>query len=285
MRHEDRLMKEGKFPDVRLARHKGWLWVLAFAITAASVVYQRRTGPTYPLRGNVVMDGKEVAYSLLRTYTVGDSAPVTIQVPDTAIVGVLRFRRFKSNDDWTIRALQRKADTLVAHLPEQPPAGKVMYFVTLEKDGEHVSLSGETPVILRYKGYVPAAIVIPHVLLMFMAMLMSTRTGLEALDANGRAYRFMLWTIGLFFIGGFILGPLMQKFAFGAFWTGIPFGKDLTDNKTLIAMLGWVWAWFRCRKGREGRGWIVMAAVLMLVVYLIPHSVLGSELDFTQMNE
>ena len=278
-------MKEGKFPYDRLARHKVWLWILAFTITAASAIYQRRTGPTYPLRGNVSIGGTEVAYSLLRTYTVGDSAPVTVQVPDTAVFGVLRYRRFKSNDDWTGRALQRQGKALVAHLPEQPPAGKVMYFVTLEKNGERVSLSGDTPVILRYKGYVPTAIVLPHVLLMFMAMLMSTRTGLESMDANGRAYRFMLWTIGLFFIGGFILGPLMQKFAFGAFWTGIPFGKDLTDNKTLIAMLGWVWAWFRCRKGGDGRGWIVMAAVLMLVVYLIPHSILGSELDYTQITE
>jgi len=278
-------MKEGKFPDVRLARHKVWLWIIAFAITASSAVYQRRTGPTYPLRGNVTIDGTEVTYSLLRTYTVGDSAPVTIQVPDTAIVGMLRYRRFKSNDDWTSRALQRKGEALVAHLPEQPPAGKVMYFVALEKNGERISLSGDKPAILRYKGHVSTAIVIPHVLLMFMAMLMSTRTGLEALDANGRAYRFMLWTIGIFFIGGFILGPLMQKFAFGAFWTGIPFGKDLTDNKTLIAMLGWLWAWFRFRKGGNARGWIVTAAVLMLVVYLIPHSVLGSELDYTQISE
>ena len=278
-------MKEGKFPDVKLARHKIWLWVIAFAITAASAVYQRRTGPTYPLRGEMSVGGTEVTYSLLRTYTVGDSAPVTVQVPDTAVVGVLQFRRFKSNDDWTSRSLQRKGEALVAHLPEQPPAGKVMYFVTLEKNDVRVSLSGDKPAILRYKGYVPTAIVIPHVLLMFIAMLMSTRTGLEALDAKGRAYRFMLWTIGLFFIGGFILGPLMQKFAFGAYWTGIPFGKDLTDNKTLIAMLGWVWAWFRFSKGREGRGWIVMAAGLMLLVYLIPHSVLGSELDYTQLTE
>ena len=36
-------------------------------------------------------------------------------------------------------------------------------------------------------------------------------------------------------VGGFILGPLVQNYAFGELWTGVPFGWDLTDNKTLIA--------------------------------------------------
>ena len=116
-------------------------------------------------------------------------------------------------------------------------------------------------------------------------MLLSNRTALEALDANGRAYGYMLWTIGLLLAGGFIMGPLMQKYAFGALWTGFPFGMDLTDNKTLITMLIWLWAWFQNRKGRNRRGWIVIAGVLLIVVYLIPHSLLGSELDYTQIGQ
>jgi len=108
-------------------------------------------------------------------------------------------------------------------------------------------------------------------------MFLSNRAGLEALDQRGKAYKYMLWTIGFFLVGGFILGPLMQKYAFENLWTGFPFGIDLTDNKTLIVMLGWLWAWFKNRTGKEGRGWIIFAAVLMLAAYLIPHSVLGSE--------
>ena len=39
--------------------------------------------------------------------------------------------------------------------------------------------------------------------------------------------------------GGFVLGPIVQHQAFGAYWTGIPFGFDLTDNKVLIALVAW----------------------------------------------
>jgi hypothetical protein len=81
-----------------------------------------------------------------------------------------------------------------------------------------------------------------------------------------------------------ILGPLVQKYAFGALWTGFPFGYDLTDNKTLIAFLGWIAAWIAGRKGKPARGWVLGASILLLVVYLIPHSLFGSELDYSKIN-
>lgn len=278
-------MKHRKLVNLKFAHHKILLWLIAFVITAVSAVYQRRTGPTYPIEGKISIGDNIIPFSLLRSETVDKDASVNLSVADSAISGYVRFRRFKSDDDWTKLPLQRKGNELVTHLPQQPPAGKLMYFVYLEKGRERVSLSGDKPVVLRYRGSVPDSILMTHVLLVFLAMLFSNRTALEALDAKGKSYRYMLWTIGLFFIGGFILGPLMQKYAFGAYWTGIPIGTDLTDNKTLIAFLGWILAWFKNRKGKDGRGWIVFAALLMLTIYIIPHSIFGSELDYTKLSE
>jgi hypothetical protein len=78
-----------------------------------------------------------------------------------------------------------------------------------------------------------------------------------------------------------LLGPAVQKYAFGAFWTGWPFGNDLTDNKTLVAVIGWLIAWLRVRKYPNRRGWAIAAALILLAVYLIPHSMFGSELDYS----
>jgi hypothetical protein len=169
-------------------------------------------------------------------------------------------------------------------IPKQPPAGKIAYRVTLiNEEGQRYELS-EEPVIIRFKGDVPVIILAPHVLMMFISMLLGTRTGLEALYKGERAYRFAVWTSALFFIGGIILGPIVQKFAFGAFWTGWPLGSDLTDNKTAVAMIAWLVALWRGRNMKSGRKWFVIAAVLQLTVYLIPHSMFGSELDYTQSN-
>jgi len=60
----------------------------------------------------------------------------------------------------------------------------------------------------------------------------------------------------------------------------VPFGWDLTDNKTLVAAVAWLWAAWQMRGGRPARGAIMTAAVATLVVFAIPHSVWGSELKW-----
>ena len=49
--------------------------------------------------------------------------------------------------------------------------------------------------------------------------------------SSGRHPRTLVFiTFGLIGVGGFLLGPAVQKMAFDAWWTGIPFGHDLTDH-------------------------------------------------------
>jgi di/tricarboxylate transporter len=85
-------------------------------------------------------------------------------------------------------------------------------------------------------------------------------------------------TIIFLLIGGFILGPIVQKYSFGQFWTGWPLGEDMTDNKVLFALIAFLIAWF-LRKKSYGRWLAIAAALVMLAVYLIPHSMNGSELN------
>ncbi len=169
-------------------------------------------------------------------------------------------------------------------LPHQPPAGKIEYFILLQKDDNQITLPQDKSIITRFTGAVPSYVLLPHILIMFVAMFMSVAAGLEALANGSRAYIFTLWTTVLLFLGGMILGPIVQKFAFDAYWTGFPWGMDLTDNKTLVAMIAWIAAAWRGRGNKNARWWIVSATVILLIVYLIPHSMMGSELNYETMN-
>jgi hypothetical protein len=260
---------------------KAALWILAFLITLSTAVYQRRTGPTYPINGKTTIANTQIKYELLTTHETGIDCPVQIEVQNPEISGVVLYKRHKSSDPWSSNPMERQENTLVGDLPSQPPAGKLQYKVVLSHQGEETSLTGENPVVIRFKGAVPLWALIPHVIVMFLAMLFSARAGIEALRPKSNPRKLALWTTGILFVGGFILGPLVQKFAFGALWTGFPFGFDLTDNKTLIAFIGWVIALIAGRKGKPARGWVLAAAILLLIIFLIPHSLLGSELDYT----
>ena len=256
------------------------VWVLAFLVTGASAWYQRVTGPTYPLGGTALLGRTPVHYRLDRSHGGDSDASVRIIVPDTSVSGTLEWRRYKSGDAWTSVGMRREGDYLSAGLPLQPPAGKLQYRVVLHRRAETLFIPPDGAAVIRFKGDVPPAILVIHILLMFAAMLFSTRTGLSAFSGVGNIGRLSAATIGLLAAGGLVLGPVVQKYAFGAYWTGWPFGTDLTDNKTVIAFGAWIaFALLRKRVRRPGL-WAAAAALMTLAVFMIPHSLFGSELDY-----
>lgn len=257
-------------------------WFLAVVITLGSAFYQRMTGPTHPLRGKATVAGTEVKYDLPRS--AESVRPAEIAVPAPApLEGYLEYKRYKSEDSWTRVTLVRKGENLVGSLPKQPAAGKLAYKVSLTGGSVAAAITGEDAVVIRFKDPVPAWLLIPHILIMFAGMLFSTAAGLAALDKKRNPRRFALAAAVLLIVGGFILGPLVQKYAFGVLWSGFPFGMDLTDNKTLISLLFWIAAVIAGRKGKPARAFVLAASLVTLLIYLIPHSLLGSQLDYSKM--
>ena len=267
-------------------------WILAILITLSAVFYQRLTGPTNPKRVKFELKGKEYSTKLPRSLetsvtlseavsdyeSLGKKSVMEIEVPESPEnMNVIVYYRIYPGYD-TIRTVEatKSGDTYSVHLPSQPPAGKLAYFVEFNDGSQANTLGLRKNVIIRFKNPVPPYVLIPHILLMFIAMLLSTYTGVIAFAKSPKTAKYALIVIITLGIGGLILGPVVQKYAFGAYWTGWPFGEDLTDNKTLVAFLFWLTAWLINRK--KSRKWFyVLAAAVMLLVYSVPHSTAGSE--------
>ena len=259
-------------------------WLIALVLTVFTAVYQRLTGPTYPISCEETIAGEIIKYKLDRTHGGEGDHPFEINVDDETICGELVWKRYMTNDEWTSVEMKRLDEKLVASLPHQPPAGKLVYHIILEKDEEVVTIPANGEVVIRFKSDVPIFFLIPHIIFIFGAMLLSTRTGLEYFN-EGKSFKpLTILTFIFVIIGGFILGPIAQYYAFGAFWTGFPFGHDLTDNKILIGFIGWLIALIALYKFKNPKRWIVFASILMFIIFLIPHSLLGSELDYNELD-
>jgi hypothetical protein len=273
------------------------LWSLAFLITVAAAIYQRHTGPTYPREQEVTLNGKPYKLKLVRSLALNESPEVELNITDTTVRAKLFFRRLGSTEEF------RKADFkyrvvpvhsyimnkifkvteekgFFAEVPQQPPAGKIEYYFDITDAGGVHTYFKNNPVVIRFKGGVPASVLIPHILFMFLAMMFSTLAGLMSVIKYPLYRKYAVWTLVLLIIGGMILGPLVQYYAFGDLWTGIPFGWDLTDNKTLIALIFWILAVVMNHK-RERPLYTAIAAIVLLLVYSIPHSLFGSQLDYS----
>jgi hypothetical protein len=276
---------------------KSLLWFLAFIITIGAAYYQRKTGPTYPKRFNISLNDSLYKLKLVRSIGLDEKSEVKLNIMDTSVKAVLYYKQLRSEEEYQrINFLYKvypvhsfimnrifkmsEEKGFFAEVPPQPPAGKLQYYIEITDSKGTQSVMKEIPVVIRFKGGVPGLVLGPHILLMFFAMLFSTVTGLFAVAKVPSYNKYGIWTLFLIITGGMILGPIVQKYAFGELWTGVPFGWDLTDNKTLIALLFWVLAIIMNHK-KERPIYTILAAFMLLLIFSIPHSLFGSELDYS----
>lgn len=269
-------------------------WILAIVITLAASVYQRMTGPTNPKYVETSIAGEDYKFKLPRSGGEQDCSVVlkgfgSQQMQDSlgmSVDAVMHWRKYPSSDDFTAVRMMPAEEGLTAFLPAQPQAGKLEYYIeiqTFRKDDmqalkTRTMLCYDDPLIIRFKGDVPAWALIPHILCMFISMLFGAYAFLCALANMPQYRRYTILSFVLLLLGGFVLGPIVQKYAFGVYWSGFPFGGDLTDNKTLFAGVALLVAVLTGK--RSWNRWaVVVAMVVMFAIFSIPHSMRGSQLN------
>jgi len=258
---------------------KTLIWIFSVLLTVTTAVWQRKTGPTYPKKVETSINTIDYSLEFPRSHGGEDDLQIELEISDPAVSGEIVYRRFPTSDPWDTLSFTRKDGLLTASLPHQPPAGKLEYKIILSDQAASYDLLEGGSVVARFKGSVPGSVLIPHILFVFIAMLLSSVAGLFAIFELKRHKLYGFLTACFLIVGGFILGPVIQKFAFGEFWTGFPFGQDLTDNKVLFAFIVWIIAIAGNYK-KERRYLTIIAAVFYLLITLIPHSMFGSEFDY-----
>jgi hypothetical protein len=255
------------------------IWVAAIVITLTAAIYQRMTGPTYPLRLKTEINGEKYKFKLTRSASVGKGCNVEIPLNENIAEAKIVFKKYPGNFEYDTVLMQKDSVNYSAQLPVQVPAAKLEYYtILIDNSGKQIYENSDNTAIVRFKGDVPAVVLTPHIILMFLAMLFSTAAMLMAVFNFGNFRLTSFITLGLLTVGGLILGPIVQHYAFGEAWTGWPVGKDLTDNKTLITAIFWIGAVIINLK--KPRRWaVILAAIILLAVYSIPHSARGSEFD------
>ncbi len=148
------------------------IWLLAFIITILAAYYQRKTGPTYPQRLNVTLNNTDTELKLVRSLGLDERSEVKLGIADTRVKATLLYKRFKTDDEYSrvpfvykeypvnsyimnrvFKMTEEKG--LFADLPQQPPAGKLQYYIEITDNSGTRELQKEQPVVIRFKGAVP----------------------------------------------------------------------------------------------------------------------------------
>lgn len=261
------------------------LWIAAILIAYGIFKLQKVTGPTNPYKGSYQYTQSDYHFELLRSAENLSDARVEIKAPEKS-TGKLYYQRYHSDEPWGAVNLQYSNGVLFGYIPKQPAAGKVEYYLVINLPNRLVRVPEAQNVVMRFKGHVPAWLLVPHIILMVLSILLVIKSFLDTLcSLPSQTRNFTLGTYSMI-LGGLVFGPIVQKLAFGAYWTGWPFGGDWTDSKVgfMVAILlianYLIWNKRTAKATRVIKAAIIVATLAMLVIYVIPHSFRGSSLDY-----
>jgi hypothetical protein len=244
-------------------------WLIAVLLTIGASVYQRVTGPTNPKKAEITINGKDYKLKFPRSASLSNRT-MTLNIEDKSVEATLYYKTHNTDESFCPIAFEKNdKGLLTALLPEKQRLDKIDYYVTINSD----TLFANEPLVIRYKDDVPATWLILHIILMFASMLFAAY-GFVICIANraDKIKRYLNLTTLTLFVGGFVFGFIVQKYAFGVCWSGFPFGTDITDNKTLIALIALLIALpFR---NKSYFRYVAMASfIAMFAVFCIPHSI------------
>ena len=76
------------------------LWSLALIITLTAAIYQKYTGPTYPKRIEVKLNGNLYDLKLVRSIALNEPSEVKLKIADSSVKAILFVKRLNSPDEY-----------------------------------------------------------------------------------------------------------------------------------------------------------------------------------------
>lgn len=228
-----------------------------------------------PVKTSVEINGNSYTFGLPVVYEGDEECLIEMAIPDTSINGTLNYKIASSNDSWKNNPLIRMNDNLVNVVPRQKPNIKIEYYITLFYNGKSFDLPSDH-VILRFQKTVPKPIFYPYVLTLFLALIFACYTGSLAIYNINRYKKYAQITFYLL-TGCIILGLVVHLMSFRHLFLQFSPNNDLTFYKNLIIFLAWLGI-YQLHKRKEYRYLTIAAAVLTLILFILPQHVVFSYL-------
>jgi hypothetical protein len=214
--------------------------------------------------------------------------------PDDSLAPVVVYRDDGAAPPCRLEMIRTGEDSWEAVLPQRDKGERLSYSLSILRDGVETARIPEDEgsfILVKYKGRVAPAVLIPHVAFMFGAFFFmvqgfwSAVAILRGTEGKSGAVSNARWALICSFIGGWPLGFLLNQQAFGVIWEGFPFGYDITDNKTQVMFVFWLVSLLLVRGSFLGRGErhdilgargfalaVIVSFAVSILLFIVPHS-------------
>ncbi|OGV95741.1 MAG: hypothetical protein A3I04_00630 [Nitrospinae bacterium RIFCSPLOWO2_02_FULL_39_110] len=213
------------------------------------------------------------------------------------------FYKKVKGEDFKVSVMQKvkEGSTYVDSLPGLPKGERWFYYIEAEDTTgnimtipERVKEGRQINFYVTFEGTANRLLFISHIVLAITAVIFWVHSVFYAVNylITGERYNIRLEFYSVlygtisFFIFAFPVGGYIAHQVFGQAWSGIPFGWDITDNKSLITFLYYAAILYLVKGKFNGRNTgngdiindknfsllVILGIVITVIVYNIPHS-------------
>jgi hypothetical protein len=213
------------------------------------------------------------------------------------------FYKKMKGEDFKVSVMQKvkEGSTYVDYLPGLSKGERWFYYIEAEDTAgnimtipERVKEGRQINFYVTFEGTANRLLFISHIVLAITAVIFWVHSVFYAVNylITGERYNIRLEFYSVlygtisFFIFAFPVGGYIAHQVFGQAWSGIPFGWDITDNKSLIAFLYYAAILYLVKDKFNGRNTnnediindknfsllVILGIVITVIVYNIPHS-------------
>lgn len=246
------------------------LWLAAIIITFLAGYINSATSEDYPVSGTIGIRGQKVSYVFHKRYSSKEPYTVIVRSDAEDISGIVEWRK-PGSDSWNKIEMRNEGHNLHAELPLFQPLTKIEYRIKISDGEKTYTLPSETPVPIKFYGFVPTTISVLYFITLFGGLLLSTRTGLEFFREKSRTGLLSIVTLIFFFLYTLAVHPIKTTFEQNILNRRVPFITELFDIQSILFLLLWIGGMIIAFKSAKAKLLLMIISVLTLLVYLFIH--------------
>jgi hypothetical protein len=245
------------------------LWLGAFVITFLFAFWNRFSSPEYPITGSFGINMKSVTFKFDKVYRGNDSYKIIIKTDTDSLNGRILWRKNGSNSGWNTAPMNFSDKTLSGKIPHEPPSTIIDYRVKVWKGENVFYLPQSGMVTLKYLGNVPPSIMGFYFLTLYLALLLSVRTGLDYFNENQKIKKLSLFTVMIWIANVMVFNPVKRSYELSSrIGTAILPITELFDFRHLLLLIIWILGIVLIFNIKNYKIWAGIITVAILIAFL-----------------
>lgn len=241
------------------------LWTSSIIVVFLLSYFKSVFGEYYPITGTFSVEGKKVTYKLDKV-EYGDVYKIIIRTDYENLKGDIVVRTNQNKEE--IIELISETEVISGEISKKKVGNKFNYYVILKWNDTAYRIPSENFIGFTFFGKIPNMINLLYYILLYLALILITRTGLEIFKSNRKTKKLLVITSIVLITLVFMISPLFLSYKFEYINKSIPPIQNLFPINFLVITFIWIATTVYVFVKKKDKPISLISAIVCLSIYV-----------------